>query len=288
MSGTATHLGVDVGASLAKFAIAVQGDNGLPSFELLPSTDLQAVANHVKALDPTRVGLTGGGAARLAALLDRPCQSAGEFDAWGAGALQLLPLASDGPRPDDDFLLVSLGTGTGIFLVKAGQTQRVGGTGVGGGAVVGLGRALAGVGFKKLCSLAERGDSAAVDLRVSDVYGDEAFALAADLTAANFGKLAHEAADGSRSTEPSEKDRADRAAGVMRLVGETVALICAGLSTTTGVEQVVYGGSTLRQNPCLVGVLTEITALCGLQSCFLPHGGFAGAVGALEMAQASA
>ena len=288
MSDTAIRLGVDVGASLAKFALAVHGDTRLPSFELLPSTNLQAVANHVRALEPTRVGLTGGGAARLLALLDCPCESAGEFDAWGAGAMQLLPLASDGPAPGDDFLLVSLGTGTGIFLVQSGQTKRVGGTGIGGGAVVGLGRALAGVGFKKLCALAERGDSAAVDLRVSDVYGDEAFALAADLTAANFGKLAREASESSRLTEPNEKDRADRAAGIMRLVGETVALICAGLSATTAVDQVVYGGSTLRQNPCLVGVLTEVTALCGLQSCFLPHGGFAGAVGALEMTRAPA
>ena len=71
----------------------------------------------------------------------------------------------------------------------------------------------------------------------------------------------------------------------MRLVGETVALICAGLSPTTGAKHVVYGGSTLRGNACLVNVLTEVTTLCGLQPCFLPHGGFAGALGALEIAR---
>ena len=215
MSENALTVGVDVGATLAKIALADPGEDGT-GFELLPSAKLERVAAHVTALGPVLVGLTGGGA------------------------------------------------------------------------VVGLGGALTGAGFKDLCTLAERGDAAGVDLRISDIYGQGELPLAQDLTAANFGKLARETGNGSGLGEPDEQGRADRAAGVMRLVGETVALICAGLSAATGARVVVYGGSTLRDNPCLVNVLTEVTTLCGLQSCLLPHGGFAGALGALELARSGA
>jgi type II pantothenate kinase len=219
-------------------------------------------------------------------MLDCPTHGASEFDAWGVGAARLLEDAEGGPPRGQSFLLVSLGTGTSVLLIDDGKATRVGGTALGGGAVVGLGGALTGVGFKKLCSLAEDGNAAEVDLRVSDIYGPDQIPLAGDLTAANFGKLARDFTQGSIE-EPSPQDHANRAAGVMRLVGENVALICAGLAGATGVRHVVYGGSTLRGNAMLVAVLAEVTTLCGLQACFLPHGAFAGALGALELARKS-
>jgi type II pantothenate kinase len=280
------QLGLDVGATLAKIAISHQepgSEQAEPSFELLPSADLTVVAAHVAALEPTRVGITGGGATQLRALLDCSTHPASEFDAWAAGAGRLLARAEGGPGAGESFLLVSLGTGTSILLVAANETIRVGGTALGGGAIVGLGAVLTGAGFKKLCTLAAQGDSAQVDLRVSDIYGPDQIPLAGDLTAASFGKLARDFHQGGLGA-PSSNDQADRAAGVMRLVGENVALICAGLAAATGTRHVVYGGSTLRGNQRLVEVLSEVTTLCGLQPCFLPHGGFAGALGALELA----
>jgi type II pantothenate kinase len=277
--------GLDVGATLAKIALSRDGEE--PHFELLSSARPETVAEHVAALGPRLVGVTGGGGAKLAGLLEVPCESASEIDAWGAGAMRLLERTPDRPPEDAHFLLVSLGTGTSITFVRDGRSNRVGGTGVGGGAVVGLGGALTGVGFEKLCALAERGDSRAVDLLVSDIYGKDEFPLAGDLTAANFGKLARRFSGGLLAPEPDEQDRANLAASVMRLVGETVALVCGGLSAATGAKHVVFGGSTLRGNRRLVEVLGEVTRLCGLQACFLPHGCFAGALGALELARRS-
>jgi type II pantothenate kinase len=184
--------------------------------------------------------------------------------------------------------VVSLGTGTSILLVTPETTLRVGGTALGGGAVVGLGGTLASANFEELCELAHQGDAGAVDLRVSDIYANHEIPLAGDLTAASFGKLARDLDEQGFARKPSPQDRADRVAGVMRLVGENVALICAGIAAATRAQHVVYGGSTLRGNSCLVEVLREVTALCGLQCCFLPHGGFAGALGALELARRAA
>ena len=296
-------LGLDIGATLAKIARQERGNAPATEFEFLPSSDLRAVAARVTELSPERVGVTGGGAARLSSLLSHALRDVqdvrcdlrcvNEFEAWGAGAAQLLaarqaePMLGE-PAARERFLLVSLGTGTSILLIDGDRVTRAGGTALGGGTVVGLGGALTGAAFEELCSLAQQGSASAVDLRVSDIYGPQEFALAGDLTAANFGKLAGRAEHRDGFFEATETGRADLAAGVMGLVGENVALICAGLAAVSDTKRVVFGGSTLRDNPRLVEILREVTKLCGLHVCFLPNGEFAGALGALELARAPA
>jgi type II pantothenate kinase len=70
----------------------------------------------------------------------------------------------------------------------------------------------------------------------------------------------------------------------MGLVGENVALICAGLGAAHQVERVVFGGSTLRGNRVLREVLQLITGALGHEAIFLPNGEFVGALGALQLA----
>ena len=294
MSDSGPDLGLDLGATLAKIARRSHVDVDDAEFEFLPSSDLRAVADRVAKLSPSRMGITGGGAVRLSALLGCHARRVDEFEAWGAGAGRLLSAedsddTSVEPVANERFLLVSIGTGTSVLLIDADRTTRVGGTALGGGTVVGLGGALTGAAFEELCNLARAGSAAAVDLRVADIYGPDELPLAGDLTAANFGKLAREAAngDGTRAIA-SARRRADLAAGVMGLVGENVALICAGLAAATDTTRIVYAGFTLRDNPRLVEVLSEVTALCGRRACFLPNGEFAGALGALELAHAPA
>ena len=293
MTLPAPELGVDVGATLAKIAHRSPAGVDPAEFEFLASSDLRAVADRVAKFSPSQLGVTGGGATRLSALLDCRARRVDEFEAWGTGAVRLLSAEDAGdtgsePVADERFLLVSLGTGTSVLLVDADRTTRVGGTALGGGTVVGLGGALAGATFEELCTLARAGSAAAVDLRVADIYGADEIPLAGDLTAANFGKLAREAASVGGVFAPTAERRADLAAGVMGLVGENVALICAGLAAATDTTRIVYAGFTLRDNPRLIEVLSEVTALCGRRACFLPNGEFAGALGALELAHAPA
>ena len=51
---------------------------------------------------------------------------------------------------------------------------------------------------------------------------------------------------------------------------------------------VLYAGSTLRNNPLLVEILGNVTALVGARASFLPFGEFTGALGALARARAGA
>lgn len=299
MTQPGPDLGLDIGATLAKIARQDRGNPAATEFEFLPSSDLRAVTERVTKLSPKRIGITGGGSAQLSSLLSghvrdlRDLRCVNEFEAWGAGAAQLLGANRAEPivgRPSsrDRFLLVSLGTGTSILQIDGDRVTRVGGTALGGGTVVGLGGALTGATFEELCSLAQEGSASAVDLRVSDIYGPNEFALAGELTAANFGKLARKAERRDGRFEATKASRADLATGVMGLVGENVALICAGLAAVTETKTIVIGGSTVRDNPRLVDVLHEVMTLCGLHVCFLPNGEFAGALGALELARAPA
>jgi type II pantothenate kinase len=287
VSGAAGELcpvfvGADIGATLAKLATAGANGSASPHFEILPSHDTPRLAARIRELSPLRIGLTGGGAARLSeALGGRRCLRVDEFQAWGWGAARLLE-HEDFPH-DSRYLLVSLGTGTSILLIDAGHPVRVGGTALGGGTVLGLGSALIfEPNFEKLCELASRGERSRVDLVVSDIYRPGEIALPDEMTAAAFGKLGRE---GSPESPPGPEHLA---AAIMGLVGENIGLICAGLSFATQVERVIYAGSTLRANPTLRTILDEVTRSTGRQPFFPQDGEFGGALGALERARATA
>jgi type II pantothenate kinase len=268
--------GVDLGATLAK--VALQEDAGeSPRLELLPVTALDRVEKLLSSVALDSVGLTGGGAAQLAARLatSRAGAVVNEFAAWGAGAARLL--SRDGASEEERYLLVSVGTGTSVLLVDGMSVTRTGGTALGGGTVVGLGSALLGCAeFAPLCTLAEAGRRANVDLLVSDIYRVGEIPLLGELTASSFGRLAR--------PEASGPTREDLAAAIMGLVGENVALICGGLAAAAQVRRIVFAGSTLRRNPVLCEVLRTVTERLGRHATLLADGEFAGALGALELA----
>jgi type II pantothenate kinase len=267
-------VGVDVGATLAKIVRREAG--GEFTFRIEGADALDAVARLVEAWRPGRTGLTGGGAAALASRLSGETVRVNEFAAWGNGAARLL--ARQGLSAGERFLLVSLGTGTSIMLADGLSVNRVGGTALGGGTLLGLATALLGErSFEELTELARRGSRERVDLLVSDIYRPGEIPLEGDLTAANFGKLAARLAE-----QPRPEDVAH---ALMGLVGENVALICAGLGAAHQVRRVVFGGSTLRGNPALTEILDRIVRALGCSTTFLAEGEFAGALGALLLAE---
>jgi type II pantothenate kinase len=265
--------GADVGATLVK--LAVRDARGRTTTTTLPADALDTVAQRLRDLAPREIGLTGGGAPRLAERLAQPPPTVSEFEAWAAGARLLL-----GREAPVRFLVVSVGTGTSAMLVDADGVTRVGGTALGGGAILGLGAALCGErDFDAITALARRGDRRCVDLLISDIYPAGDFLLPGDANAASFAKLA---------TANSAPTAADLAHAIMGLVGENIALICAGLAARADVELIAFGGSTLRANPALTAILGGVCAALGRKPHFLADGQFAGALGALALALADA
>jgi len=268
------HAGVDVGATLAKIVTLAEGEP-LERAEraFLPANDREAVVRALESAAPSTIGVTGAGARAVAALLgDGRGVLVDEFAAWGRGERALV-LGADFV-PTSPHLLVSLGTGTSILRVDAdGSVKRIGGTALGGGTLRGLATLLLGdADHARLAALALEGDRRRVDLLVSDLYGTDEIALADDLTAASFGKV--------DSPRP-----ADLAGAIARLVAENVGLIAGALAAAVAPgTDVVYAGSTLAGHETLRGILAFATRLAGGTPRFLPHGEFAGAVGALLVA----
>ncbi|MCP4002824.1 MAG: hypothetical protein GY725_01385 [bacterium] len=261
-SQTAT-VGVDAGASLCKLVLP---NGGEMRTALFPAQDLDAVRSCIESWKPQRISATGGGAARLGEIAGVSVQTVPEFEAWARGA----PILADAAQLQlpERYLLVSLGTGTSVLGLTPAGAQRVGGSALGGGTLLGLGRLLLGVeSFAEMTELARRGDRRKVDLLVGDIYRGLETPLPGELNAASFGKL--------DSREPE-----DLAAALMGLIGENIALICGTIANSQGFSEIFYCGSTLWENPVLRQIIAEVSAMYAVPAEFLPNGRFCGAVGA--------
>jgi type II pantothenate kinase len=267
MSTSSGTVGIDAGATLCKLVLF---SDGLQT-ALFPSNELEAVRSRVESWGARQIVATGGGCRALGSRIGGvSVRRVGEFDAWARGA----PLLAqrEGIELPRSYLLVSLGTGTSALLVRDDQAQRAGGSALGGGTLLGLGRLLMEVSsFQELADLAARGDRRGVDLLVGDIYAGEEGPLPAELTAASFGKLA--------STR-----REDLAHALVGLVGENIGLICGGLTRVTEAEAIVYGGSTVVGNPALEQILRVMAQAFGPACHILAAGPFCGAVGAAALA----
>ncbi|KAH0537912.1 hypothetical protein GP486_008808, partial [Trichoglossum hirsutum] len=122
------------------------------------------------------------------------------------------PMHFSEARPDIyPYLLVNIGSGVSMIKVSGPtQYQRIGGTSLGGGTLWGLLSLLTGARtFDDMLSMAERGDNAAVDMLVGDIYGTDysKIGLKSSTIASSFGKVfkmkreaEREAEDGGGST----------------------------------------------------------------------------------------
>ena len=272
MSTPRVRVGADAGATLCKLVCIGGPDASNPVEVVFPAADLQAACKQIEAWNPGSVAATGGGAGRLAALLPEiPFERFPEFEAWGRGVSVLAE--REGLTLPDGYLVVSLGTGTSVLWVRDESCERIGGSALGGGSLLGLGQLLLGVdSFDRIAELAGRGDRRRVDLLVGDIYRGDETPLPRDLNAASFGKI--------DSREP-----ADLAAALMGLLGENIALICSELARAREVDAIVYCGSTLNGNPVLSQTLALVSQITGREALFPAAGAFGGAIGASALAK---
>lgn len=180
-----------------------------------------------------RVMVTGVGSSFLnRGLYDLTCVSVPEFNSIGFGGQYLSELS--------DCLVVSLGTGTAFVHVKDADTiTYVGGTGVGGGTLMGLSRLLLKVDtVEHILELAEEGNLDDIDLRIKDMTRKGSMALTPDMTAANFGKVSDIATKG------------DIARGILNMVFETVGMCAIFAARSCGVRDIVLTGNLTRFDFC--------------------------------------
>ena len=165
-----------------------------------------------------------------------------------------------------------MGTGTAIMYAKrVGDrilTEYLGGTGVGGGTLIGLSRKMVGVDnidhFEQLC---EGGDLANIDLRIKDMSSDHTFQINDEITASNFGKL-------SDLATPS-----DTALGIANMVGETIAMLAVFAARNYNLKNVVLTGN-LTAIKAVTRVFEGLEQMFGIRFIIPEQSQFATVIGA--------
>lgn len=244
-----TVLGIDVGGSTTKI-VGFREDGGkrvLIEPQCVRATDpLTSIygafgkftmQNGLALSDIERVMMTGAGSA----FADKPlyegldCRAVPEFTSVGLGGLYLSGL--------DEAVVVSMGTGTALVHAKKTEAgtdiSYLGGTGVGGGTLVGLSKKILGVDtVEHIEQLCEGGDLSKIDLRISDISTENTYKdMNYDMTASNFGKL-------SDMATPN-----DIALGITNMVGETIGMLAVFAARSHKLDRVVLTGNLTSLAP---------------------------------------
>ncbi len=217
--------------------------------------------NSLALSDVRQIIVTGVGAALFKKkIYGIPTSTVDEFQAIGLGGLAL--------SNKKEGLIVSMGTGTAF--VRAGKQGifHIGGSGVGGGTVVGLCGRLCGIkSFRSIVGLAEKGHLNKVDLNIGDISRKTISTLTKDITASNFGKME----DGLKAE--------DLAAGVLNMVFQTIGMLAVFACRNESMKDVVLTG-TLSQVPQAKKVFEMLHAMHGINFIIPKNALYATATGA--------
>ena len=159
----------------------------------------------------------------------------------------------------------------GIPTIHALELDAIG-RGVGGGTLAGMAERFLGVtDIFALSEMALRGNKAMADLRIADVQEEDVPGLAADLTAANFGRIKSGASD------------ADLAAALFNMIYENVGVMASLALSQDTTRNVVLTGSLASLAPAAktFDIFNQMHDVFGIDYIIPPHPSFATAVGAL-------
>lgn len=239
-----TVIGIDVGGTTTKivgFRKNEKGERALIAPQFVRATDPMTsiygafgkftAENGLGLSDISGIMMTGAGSSNIRnGIYTLECHPVPEFTSSGIGGLYLSGL--------NEAIVVSMGTGTALIHAKKKEDgthsiRYLGGTGVGGGTLVGLSRKMIGVDtvehIEQLCA---EGDLDKIDLRIKDISQNHTYhGINENLTAANFGKV-------SDMATPS-----DLALGIANLVGETVAMMAVFAARACGTRDIVLIGN---------------------------------------------
>ena len=265
-------IGIDTGGTLTK--IAYLNHDGNLQLEVFQSNNMEQIRNWLgKHPEVEEIGLTGGRTEQLKDVIKtmKSITYMLEFEATLKGVKYLLK--RDGHQLNKA-IITNIGTGTSIHYMQGDEHERISGTGIGGGTLVGLGALTTGESdFNNIKAFAAKGDRSSIDLLVQDIYQGMDTPISGTLTASNFGKVG--------ITKDAEHPKEDVLATVQGLVGEVITTLSIQLAKERSVDHIVYIGSTLTDNQHLKDVIRYYTTLKKHKPIFLDYCGFSGAIGAL-------
>ena len=245
-----TIIGIDVGGSTTKivgFNFNTNGEKNLIPPLFVRATDpitsvygafgKFTLLNGLSLSDIDKVLMTGVGSSFInEPIYSLNCSPVPEFSCIGLGGLYLSGL--------DDAIVVSMGTGTALIHAKRTNgktsTEYLGGTGIGGGTILGLSRKMLGVDtIEHIEQLCADGDLSKIDLHVKDLTKTNIYksSMNENLTASNFGNLSDLA------------NKNDISLGIVNMVAETIAMMAIFAARNFSIKNIVLTGNLTGIEP---------------------------------------
>ena len=273
-----TVIGIDVGGSTTKIVGAKRlADGSVSLIEPLfvKATDAITSAygafgkftmqNSIGLDEISCVKMTGVGAS----FIDKPiyslaCEKVSEFSSVALGGLYLSGL--------DEAIVVSMGTGTAFVHAKMTENgpeiSYLGGTGVGGGTLVGLSKKMIGVDtVEHIEALCQDGNLDNVDLKIKHISADNSLQINEELTASNFGMLSDMAT------------KNDLALGIANMVAETIMILGVFAARNYNLKNVVLTGN-LTSLSAITSVFTKFEEIFDIKFILPENAQFATVIGA--------
>jgi type II pantothenate kinase len=194
---------------------------------------------------------------------DKRIKMVSEIDSLAHGALNQTKL--------DHALIASCGTGTAFIHASYGSARHIGGSGIGGGTIIGLSNLLYGLdNIEEIKKYALLGDTNNIDSLIEDITLKKTKLLKPTVTASNFGKVA----------TGVKYDKLDVSSGILNMVYQTIAMLSVYAARSVGENNVVLVGA-MSESEYAKKVLIDVKALHEDINFFIPKDGiYACALGA--------
>ena len=266
-------VGIDIGGSMTKICgFGIEGKQLIKPFYIKASDQVSSLYgafgkftsdNNINLSEIKKIQITGVGSTFISKDLHGiPTNAVEESQAIGRGGLYLSGL--------DRAIVVSMGTGTSIVMAeKNGESIRLGGTGVGGGTLIGLSKILLNVSdMGNITKLSESGDLGNIDLKVGDITKKDIIPGMPDyMTASNFGKVSDLAT------------KSDVAFGILNMIYETIGMMSIFAAGRCSIKNIVLTG-TLTSIPQSAGIFESLGKMFEINFHMPEYARFATVIGA--------
>jgi type II pantothenate kinase len=243
-------IGIDIGSTATK-AVSIGEGRVVHRIKTRASDALSSAAgafgkmlveNDIKMAEIRRIMITGAGASKIKnELFGIPTGMTDEIRCIGIGGMFL--------AGRDNIIITNIGTGTVIIDAQKDRISHMGGSGVGGGTILGLAKKLLSVSdFNGIMELAAQGSLKTVDLLMEDIMETDLSFLKGHASASNFGKML----DSARNE--------DIALGLLNMVYQVIGTLSVFAARSRNTDRIIVTGKG-GGNPIGKQVLEEITGL---------------------------
>jgi type II pantothenate kinase len=262
-------IGIDIGSTTTK-AVSIEDGKLTRNVKTKASDAVTAATgafgkiimeNGIKIESIEKILITGAGSSKIKNdIFGIPTVRVNEIDAIGIGGMFLSGMKN--------IIITNIGTGTVIIEAGDRGISHFGGSGIGGGTILGLAKKLLPTAeFSDIMDLAKNGKLNQVDLLLGDITDTSISFLNAESTASNFGKMLDTAT------------HSDIAFAVINMVYQVIGVLSVFAARAGKTSRVIVTGNG-SSNQIGQKALTDISLMYGIEFIYPEHAEYTTAVGA--------